>query len=179
MNHRQIIFGLAFPAGHQAAEVLQPGKQPLDAPASPRPSQAASILGGFATAVVAMGSDQLRAIVRPQPAGQRCAVIRFVADQSFRRRAEEALLERGFDEPDFMRSSAGHVHGERKTMAVCDCHDVAAFSAAIIAHSRAPFLALLKLPSMKASDKSSLPRSRKSSAIFWSRRSSWPLRCHC
>jgi hypothetical protein len=27
-----------------------------------------------------------------------------------------------------MRRSAGHVHGERKTMAVCDCHDFAAFA---------------------------------------------------
>ncbi len=179
MNHGQIVFGATFPSRHQAAEVLQPGEEPLHSPASPRASQAAAILGGLAAAIVPVRRDQLRAVVRAQPTGQRRAVIGFVADQSLGRRREETLLESGFDEPAFMRSSAGHVHGERKTMAVCDGHDVAAFSAAIIAHSRAPFLTLLKLPSMKASDRSSLPRSRKSSASFCGRRRSWPVRCHC
>ena len=179
MNHGQIIFGASFPASDQPAEVLQPGEEPLHAPTSARPSQAAAILRGFPAAIVPMGSDQLCAVVRTQAARQRRAVIGFVADQALGRRREETLLEGGFDEPALMRSSAGHVHGERKTMAVCDRHDVAAFSAAIIAHSRAPFLALLKLPSMNASDRSSLPRSRKSSATFCSMRWSWPLRCHC
>jgi len=166
MNHGQVIFRVTFPARDQAAKVLQPGKQPLDAPAATHAPQAAAILRGLAAAVVSMGSDQLHAVVRAQAAGQLRAVVGLVTDQSLRGRREETLLEGGFDEPALMRTSAGHVHGERKTMAVCDRHDVAAFSAAIIAHSRAPFLALLKLPSMNASDRSSLPRSRKSSASF-------------
>ena len=179
MNHGQVIFGSTFPADDQAAEVLQPSKEPLHAPTSARASQAAAVLRRLPATIVPMGSDQLRAVVRAQPACQWRAIIGLVADQALGRRGEEALLERGFDEPDLMRSSAGHVHGERKTMAVCNRHDVAAFSAAIVAHSRAPFLALLKLPSMKASDRSSLPRSRKSSASFCRMRRSWPVRCHC
>jgi hypothetical protein len=179
MNHSQVIFGASFPARDQAAEVLQPGEEPLHAPTTARPSQAAAILRGFPATIVPMGSDQLCVVVRAQTAGQFRAVIGLVADQSLGRRREETLLEGSFDEPALMRSSAGHVHGERKTMAVCDRHDVAAFSAAIIAHSRAPFLALLKLPSMNASDRSSLPRSRKSSATCCRMRRSWPLRCHC
>ena len=166
MNHRQVVISVAFPARDQAAEVLQPGEQSLHAPASPHATQAASILGGLAAAIVTVRSNQLHPIVRAQPARQRSAVVGFVTDQSFWRCTEEAVLNRGFDQPDLMRASAGHVHGERKTMAVCNRHDVAAFSATIIADSRAPFLALLKLPSMNASDKSSLPRSRKSSASF-------------
>ena len=75
---------------------------------------------------------------------------------------------RGFDELCFMRRSAGHVHGERKTMAVADRHDFAAFAAASRADSRAPFFAELKLASMNDSLKSSFPRSRKSSASFCS-----------
>jgi hypothetical protein len=63
-----------------------------------------------------------------------------------------------------MRRSAGHVHGERKTMAVCDCHDFAAFAALCRADTRAPFFAPLKLASRKDSLRSSFPRSRKSSA---------------
>ena len=166
MNHGQVIFRVTFPARDQAAKVLQPGEEPFDAPASARATQAAAVLRGLAAAIVSMRSDQLHAVVRAQAAGQFRAVVGLVADQSLRGRREETLPERGFDESDLMRSSAVHVHGERKTMAVCDRHDVAAFTAAIVAHSRAPFLALLKLPSMNASDRSSLPRSRKSSASF-------------
>jgi hypothetical protein len=65
-----------------------------------------------------------------------------------------------------MRRSAGHVHRERKTMAVADRHDFAAFAAASRADSRAPFFAELKLASMNDSLRSSFPRSRKSSASF-------------
>jgi hypothetical protein len=71
------------------------------------------------------------------------------------------------------------VHGERKTMAVADRHDFAAFAAASGADSRAPFFAELKLASMKDSLRSSFPRSRKSSASFCSSRVSSPERCHC
>jgi hypothetical protein len=78
-----------------------------------------------------------------------------------------------------MRRSAGHVHGERKTMAVADRHDFAAFAAASRADSRAPFFAELKLASMNDSLRSSFPRSRKSSASFCSSRVSSPERCHC
>ena len=49
-------------------------------------------------------------------------------------------------------------------MAVCDRHDFTAFSSASRADSSAPFFAELKLASMKVSDRSSLPRARRSSA---------------
>ena len=76
-----------------------------------------------------------------------------------------------------MRRSAGHVHGERKTMAVANRHDFAALTALCRADGGAPFFAELKLASMKASLRSSLPRSRRSSASPWSTRSSTPVRC--
>src|ERR1700691_3748156 len=64
-------------------------------------------------------------------------------------------------------------------LAVCDCHDFAAFAAFCRADTRAPFFAELKLASMKDSLRSSFPRSRKSSASFCSNRVSSPERCHC
>ena len=48
-----------------------------------------------------------------------------------------------------MRRSAGHVDGERKTMAVADRHDFAALTASSRADVVAPFFAELKLASMK------------------------------
>ena len=59
-------------------------------------------------------------------------------------------------------------------MAVCDRHDFTAFSSASRADSSAPFFAELKLASMKVSDRSILPRSRKSSASACSARVSSP-----
>ena len=64
-------------------------------------------------------------------------------------------------------------------MAVDDRHDLTAFSSTSRADSRAPFLALEKLASMKVSDRSILPRSRKSSASRVSTRVSVPSRRHC
>jgi len=179
VNHSEVVFGVAFPARDDAPEVVQPSEQPLDQPAATNPPQAAAILGRRSATIVAVRSDQLQPVASAQPTRQWGAVERLVADQSLRRCRQEALAEGGFGEADLMRASAGQVHGERKAMAVCDRHDVAAFTPAIIAHNRAPFFASLKLPSMKASERSSLPRSRKSSASFCRICSSSPERCHC
>jgi hypothetical protein len=77
----------------------------------------------------------------------------------------------------FIRRSAGHVHGERKTMAVADRHDLAAFAAASRADGGAPFFAEAKVASTKASVRSNLPRSRRSAAKCSSKRSRRPDRC--
>jgi hypothetical protein len=123
--------------------------------------------------------NHLDAVVLPKSFVEAVAVVSAIADQSFREVGDESPLDGGFDKFRFMRRSAGHVHGERKTMAVADRHDFAAFTAPSRADGRAPFLAELNVASMNASLRSSLPRSRKSSASFSSTRSSSPDRCHC
>jgi hypothetical protein len=54
--------------------------------------------------------------------------------------------------------------GDRKTIAVCHCHDLGRFAAASDSNARPPFLAPAWEPSMYASLRSSFPRSRRSSA---------------
>jgi hypothetical protein len=78
-----------------------------------------------------------------------------------------------------MRRSTGHVHGERKTMAVANRHDFAVLTASSRANGGAPFFAELKLASMNDSLRSNLPRSRKSAASFSRSRSSNLERCPC
>jgi hypothetical protein len=56
------------------------------------------------------------------------------------------------------------VYGDRKTMAVCHSHDLRTFAPLGLSHAEPPFFATTKVPSMKHSDRSSLPRLRKSSA---------------
>src|SRR3984893_7962304 len=156
---------------------MQPGKESFDFPTTSVATQVAAVLCRDRDAHKFVRRDELYAVALLDALVQWIAVVRTVTDHSLGNFPEEALVERGFDEFCFMRRSAGHVHGERKTMAVCDCHDFAAFAAFCRADTRAPFFAPLKLASMKDSLRSSFPRSRKSSASFCSKRVSNPLRC--
>jgi hypothetical protein len=179
VKHPEEIVWVAFPADHDAAIVMQPRKQAFDFPSTAITPQHAAILGLSSGAHGPVWRDHLDAVVLHQPLIEAVAVVGPVADQSFGEVGEESLFEGGFDEFGFMRRSAGHVHGERKTLAVADRHDFAALTASSRADGGAPFFAELKLASTNASLRSSLPRSRKSSASFWSNCNSIPERCHC
>jgi hypothetical protein len=179
LNHPEEILWVVLPANDDATIIMEPSKQTLDFPATAIAAQHAAVLGDRSAPIPAVRRDQLHMETFADPLIQRIAVVGFIANQSFRRFVEESALERGFDERGFIRRSADHVHGDRKTMAVCDCHDFAAFAAFCRADTRAPFFAELKLASMKASLRSSFPRSRRSSARVCSKRSNSPERCHC
>src|SRR6266851_1919599 len=139
---------------------MQPGKQTLDFPAAPIATQYPAVLRRGFAARAFVRRHQLHAEALAQLYIQWITVVSAVADQALGSFGEKALLDGGCDELGFMRRSAGHVHGERKTMAVADRHDFAAFTAASRADSRAPFFAELKLASMNDSLRSSFPRSR-------------------
>jgi len=158
---------------------MKPSEQSLHFPPTPVAAQNATILRRGCDAHEFVGCDELRPVSFADALVQRIAVLSAVADHTFRGFGKESLVERGFDEFCFMRRSAGHVHGERKTMAVCDGHGFAAFATFCRADTTAPFFAPLKLASMKDSLRSSFPRSRKSSASFCSKRVSNRLRCQC
>jgi hypothetical protein len=179
LDHGEEIFRMIFPTHDDAAKIVKPGEQAFDFPAATIAAQRTAVLRDRFAAVPAVRRDQLHAQTVAQSLVQWIAVIGFVTDQSRGSFGEKSLPEAGFDEDRFIWSSAGHVHGDRKTMAVCNCHDFAAFPAFCRADTRAPFFAELKLASMNASLRSSLPRSRKSSASFCSKRVSSPERCHC
>jgi hypothetical protein len=170
---------MVFPARHQAAEVVQPGEEAFDLPAATVTTQFATVLGVLPAAVILVGRNESDAVLLPEAPVERIAVVGAVADHSLGFGARETLLDSSFDERGFMRRSAGDAAGERKTMAVCDRHDFATFSAASRAHSSAPFFAELKLASMNVSERSSLPRARKSSASACRSRVRVPSRCHC
>ena len=177
LNHPEEIFWVVLPANHGTAKVMKPGEQAFHFPATPVATQSTPILRRRCDTHELVRRDELHTISVEDALIQRIAVVSAVTDQALREVGKESLVERGFNELCFMRRSAGHVHGDRKTMAICDCHDFAAFPALGRADTRAPFLAPLKLASMKDSLRSSFPRSRKSSASFCSKRVSSPLRC--
>ncbi len=83
------------------------------------------------------------------------------------------------DKSDFMRRSTCCVNGERKTKAICHCHEFRTFAPLGCSDSEAPFLAETNVPSIKHSDKSSLPRVCKSSAKVSNTFRSRPSLTHC
>jgi hypothetical protein len=179
MKHSQEVFSVILPAGDEPAGVVKPSKESLHFPAMAVSTHGATVLGWRTHAVLLVGSDHLDGVVMQETIIQLLAVVGEVSDHALGRFRDESVFECGFDELCFMRRSAGDADGDRKTMAVDDRHDLGAFSPASRADSSAPFLALLKLASIKVSDRSSLPRSRRSSANRVSRSGSSPSRRHC
>src|SRR6202034_1559501 len=145
LHHPEKTLRVVFPANDNTSKVMKPSEQTLDLPATPVTAQHTAVLCGFAAARRIVRRNQLHAEALANLHVQWIAVVGAVADQPLGSFGEEALFHRGSDELCFMRRSAGHVHGERKTMAVADRHDFAAFAAASRPDSRAPFFAELKL----------------------------------
>jgi hypothetical protein len=179
LEHAEEVGFVILPSAHEPAEVVEPGEEALDFPSAAVATQFAAVLSALPAAIVLVRRNQPDTMFLPKALIERIAVVGAVADHSFRFGLCEALLDGGLDEFRFMRRSAGDAAGDRKTMAVCDRHDFTAFSAASRADSSAPFFAELKLASMKVSERSSLPRARKSSPSACNRRVSVPSRCHC
>jgi hypothetical protein len=177
LEHAEEVGFLMFPTADESAEVVKPSEEALDFPAAAVTTQFAAVLSALPAAIVLVGRNESDAMFLQQALVQRIAVVGAVADHSFWLGSRETPRDGRFNQSRFMRRSAGNAAGDRKTMAVCDRHDFAAFATASWADSSAPFFAELKLASMKVSDKSILPRSRKSSASFCNTRVSSPERC--
>ncbi len=152
---------MIFVTHNYSPKVLQPRKQPLDFPSPFVTAQFSSVLRFRLFAIRFVRRNQLN-IKLFQLFIKRIRVICFVADYLSWTFIGEAFGNSSPDEPHFMRRSTCRVNGERKTKAVCHCHDLRTFAPLGLSNSKAPFLADTNVPSIKVSDKSSLPRSSKS-----------------
>ena len=164
-------------SNQHSAIVLQPGIQAFDLPTSPISSQLAAILRGWFHSVRLMRSNQFNAF-GSQLLIQRIAIIGPISNQPLRSFQDKSRCESCFHKGDFMRRSRRNVDGDRKTRAVCHRHDLRTFAALGLSHCPPPFLATTKKPSMKHSDRSSLPRSFKSLASVCKMFSSTPSLRH-
>lgn len=130
---------MAFIARDQATKVLQPGEEAFDLPAAAVATELASILRLAPAAAVRR--NQLDVALRGQPRVQPIRIVGLVADQSDRRFAEELRVEGLLDERDFTGACTCDSNGERKTTAVCDCHDLGPLAFAGGPDAEAPFFA--------------------------------------
>ena len=153
---------MKFICYNKATKVLQPSEQPLYFPAAAVSPQGTVILRlGL---LLSVRGNHFDAPGFFQSGVKGITVVGLVADQTtwklIGKRATQSLFHLGH----FMRRRACHVKGERKTSSVCHCHDFGALAPLGSTNGTAPFFAGANAPSMKASRKSSLPRSRNSSA---------------
>jgi hypothetical protein len=170
---------MTFPTHQQTPEVLQPCEEPLDFPPAFVTAQFSPVLALPSCPVTTVRGDQLDAVLLGESIDHRVAVISPIANQSFRLVGHEAVRDRSFDELLLMRRSARNPEGDRKTMAVCDCHELAPFADERSTNAIAPFFAPIKEASINVSSRPSCPRANKSSANAQRMPSSTPPRCHC
>ncbi len=159
-------------------KVLQPGKQTLDLPTSFVAPQFSAVLRFRPLAIGFVRRDHL-GFKLGKIFIQRIGIISLVTDQLSRSLVGKARKESLFDKSDFMWRSTFRVDGDRKTKAVCHCHELRAFAPLGRSHSEAPFFATMKVPSIKHSERSSLPRRRKSSAKVSNTFFNLPSLTHC
>jgi hypothetical protein len=152
------VIGVVFVTRDQAAEIVQPGKESFDLPTFAIAAQATAIVARRLGASVAV-RDQQDDALSEEFLPQGIAVVSLVANQAQRLFFDQRLLECRFDQSYFGGRSSGGSNGERKTMSISNCHDFDALSPLGFANRSAPFLAAVKLPSIKHSERSRPPRS--------------------
>src|SRR5690606_28326186 len=140
------------------------------------PAQRSTVLGGCLGAVAPMWTDEPDTSLGQGPS-QLVAVIGAVSDHALGLYGTAA--DGAVGEGHLIGPCAEGPYGDRKTMSVCDGHDLGAFTSLSRSNITPPFLALAKVPSRKHSVMSIFPRSRRSTAKRDSALSQTPALHHC
>jgi hypothetical protein len=177
LNQAKEVFDFSLITGRHSPGILQPGIQAFNLPTALVSPQLASILCFRFGTVTSVRGDHLNPFL-PKVIIQGIAVVSTIPNQSLRFGCDKSRCESRFHKGDFMRRSTFQVYGDRKTMAVCHCHDLRTFAPLGLSHCPPPFFAATNVPSIKHSDRSSFPRSFKSSASEVNIFSSTPSRRH-
>lgn len=168
---------MIFVAHNYSPKVLQPRKQAFDLPTAFVAAKFSPVLRFCSLAIRFVRRDQLN-IEFFQLFIKRIGVIRFIADYPLRALVGESFGHCSLDKFDFVGRSRFRVDGERKTKAVCHCHEFRTLAPLGLSNLNPPFLADTNFPSIKVSDRSSLPRSSKSCAKVSSTFRSLPSLTH-
>ncbi len=173
-------------AHQQAAEVLQPGEGALDFPPSAVAAQLAPVLESAVDTVAAIRHDQVGASL-PQAAAQRIAVVAAVGDDARQARARSSPPPPRHPHPRqralrqlLLRGIGGReLNSQRNALAIDHHHALRALSTPGFAHCSAPFLAVMKVASRKASSQSSSLRCSIAANRCCQARIQRPSSSHC
>lgn len=169
---------MKFIASGNSSEVLVPGEQSFDLPSTTVPTQRTTILCSRFFSIDFMRSDELYS-PSSKSLIEGVTVIRKIPNNSLRCGASKAPGESLFDKGDFMWASRSRVDGDRKTSAVCHCHELRTLAALGFSNSGAPFFATTKVASMKHSASLNLPRFSRSWARVSRMCRNTPAFTHC
>lgn len=175
MNEAQIVLDMILVPDHRSAPVEEPREKALNLPPATVSAQGPAILGSLLGPVATMGTDELDTTLG-QRGAEFVAVVGAVCDHPLgldRAAAHSALGQR-----HLIGSCAEGPYGERKTMSVCEGHDLGALTSLSRSNITPPFLALAKVPSRKHSVMSIFPLSRRSKASRYSTLSQTPALLH-
>ena len=177
MGEAEEVFDVVFPSGDESAKVVHPGEEPLHLPSSLVASQWASVLR--LAAPTAIRRNQFDAVLFFEFFIEPIRVVGLVPNEAGGQLVEEASSQDFFDQLAFVRRSTLYRYGERKTVSSGDSDDLRPLAPARGTDAKAPFFALAKVASTKASSNFSLPRSRRCRASRCSVASNLPERTHC
>jgi hypothetical protein len=145
------------------SKAIKPSEKTLHLPSSLITSQRASILPVAFNAIISVWGNHLYPLLLKLLI-QTVAIVSPVTNQSYRLISSKSRSNRLSNQGNFMWRSAFFVDGDRKTSAVCNCHEFRTLSPLCFTNAESPFFAGIKVPSMKHSSRSSLPLCFRSSA---------------
>lgn len=165
MKERIINSNIMIPANDKAAIIPQPRKSPLNFIATPITPHLASIIVLLSLVIAPVRTNQFN-VFTGQTFTQRVAVISFVGNQPPRIFSRSAaafaghsdIVQRFFEERNFVRGRRVQVVSQRNTLAVDHHHPLHSLAAFGLSYALAPFFAGAKLPSANALLQSNCPR---------------------
>jgi len=163
MNEAGEMMVVVIPTCQDAAVFVEPGEGAFDLPASAVASELPSILGSAPLSPAPVRRNHFNSTLC-QLLIERITVVGTIPDKSSGSSQREGFIERSFDKGDFMWASRSRVHGDRKTISVCNDHELRTLAPLGLSHFGAPFFATTKVPSIKHSARSMSPRSSRSCA---------------
>ena len=143
-----IHFVISFPASHKPSIIAEPGNRALDFPAAFVTAKRSSVLTLGSFAVASMRSNQFNSLFF-EFISKGIRVVSLVANQI--PRFSIGRCQRIVRQFYLMRGGRMKGHSQRNTFAVRQNHELCAFAPLGFADFLPPFLAGIKLPSMKHS----------------------------
>ena len=179
MDKTKKVFSVILITNNETTEIMQPSEQPFDTPSFGIPTQWSAVLGFWFHSVNLMRRNYFDTILLKFII-ERIRVIRSITDESLGSSVKKATFESLSNKGDFMWRSRRNVYGDRKTRAVCHCHEFSPLAPLGFSDTGAPFFASRQSrdASMKHSSRLNLPRSSKSLASASSISRSLPERTH-
>src|SRR5205085_7405831 len=138
LDEAKEVLWFEFVARDESTRAHQPGEESFDAPASSVPPHLPHVLS-LSPAARVVRRDHVHA-VSGEFSVERIAVVRHVADQPVGGGLYEAVSQGVNDELALSSLTTRNPDGDRKTIAVCHCHDLGRFATSSDPNKSAPLL---------------------------------------